>query len=357
MLFARLERMAGESKRSQLVLTPLSGLFPERAHCLSDQSLPERRVALPFSIEALKPTGEAFPIAEDVGAPSVTADGTLVCVDLFGVGQRATGVAGPRRQPTRRDRPAPRRAFAFPVLSPDGRRVAVRSTESGNIDVWVHEVDPAMRRRLTFDPAVDSIPQWSPSGNEITFLSIRQGNFDIFSRPSDGTGEPVLLVGTELNEVPYDWSADGKYLFYTVADPENGLDLCYLKRKEDGSGFEPFPFLQMPFNEGTPKISPDGRFMAYCSDEWGQFEIHVQPFPEGRGNWPVSTNGGCQPRWSRDGKDLFYVAGDTLLAVAVTTTPSFSFSVPTPLFRNPNLVAANCNQILYDVSADASGLS
>ena len=99
--------------------------------------------------------------------------------------------------------------------------------------------------------------------------------------------------------------------------------------------FEPFPFLQMPFNEGTPKISPDGRFMAYCSDEWGQFEIHVQPFPEGRGNWPVSTNGGCQPRWSRDGKDLFYVAGDTLLAVAVTTTPSFSFSVPDPLFRNP----------------------
>ena len=223
----------------------------------------------------------------------------------------------------------------------------------GRDDVWVHEVERALRRRLTFDPATDIRPLWSPSGEEITFQSSRQGNSDIFSRPADGTGEPVLLVGTDLGERPYDWSSDGKYLLYTVADRGNGADLWYLKRKEDGSGFESVAFLQTPFNESEPQISPDGRFVAYCSDESGQYEVHVQPFPEGRGKEQVSTNGGCQPRWSKDGKELFYVEGDMLIAVAVRTTPSFSSGSATSLFKDPHLVAnANADQIWYDVSAD-----
>ena len=135
--------------------------------------------------------------------------------------------------------------------------------------MWVHEVERTLRRRLTFDPASDGRPLWSPSGEEITFQSRRQGNTDIFSRPADGTGEPVLLVGTDLDEHPYDWSSDGKYLLYVVADRENRRDLWYLKRKEGGSWFEPVAFLQTPFNETAPQISPDGRFVAYCSDESG----------------------------------------------------------------------------------------
>jgi len=242
--------------------------------------------ALPFSLETLKPTGEAFPIAADVGEPSVAAEGTLVYLDLLSAGQqqllwrdregKKLGVIG-----------RPQGNIRFPVLSPDGRRVAARSTEDGNLDVWVHEVERALRRRLTFDPVSDSRPLWSPSGEEITFQSARQGNTDIFSRPADGTGEPVLLVGTDLVERPYDWSSDGKYLLYTVVDREY-RDLWYLKRKEDGSGFEPVAFLQTPFNESAPQISPDGRFVAYCSNESGQFEVYVQPFPEGGGKWQVS---------------------------------------------------------------------
>ena len=307
--------------------------------------------ALPFSLETLKPTGEAFPIAEDVGEPSVAADGTLVNLDLLSAGQRQLlwrdregkelGVIG---------RPQPR--ISGPVLSPDGRRVAAGGTEEGNPDVWVHEVERALKRRLTFDPAQDNRPQWSPSGEEITFQSHRQGNQDIFSRPADGTGEPVLLAGTDLPERPYDWSSDGKYLLYTVADSESGLDLWYLKRKEDGSGFEPVAFLQTPFNESAPNISPDGRFVAYCSNESGQLEVQVQPFPEGRGKWQVSTNSGCQPRWSKDGKELFYVEGGMLIAVTVRTTPSFSPGSVTPLFKDPGLGTTNPNVIQYDVSAD-----
>ena len=208
--------------------------------------------ALPFSIETLKATGEAFPIGEDAGEPSVSADGALVSVDLlFGIGQQ---------QLVWRDRDGKRlgvigrsqEGIRHPVLSPDGRRVAVRGTEGGNVvDIWVHEVERALKRRLTFDPAIDARPQWFPSGTEIAFQSWRQGqgNLDIFSRPADGTGEPVLMVGTDLSERPHDWSSDGKYLLYAAEDPESKLDLWYLKRKEDNSGFEPVPFLRTPFNE------------------------------------------------------------------------------------------------------------
>ena len=307
---------------------------------------------MPFSLETLKPAGEAFPIAEDAGEPSVAADGALVSVDLIGTGQqqlewrdrdgKRLGVIGRSQESIR-----------HPALSPDGRRVAVRGTEGGNADVWVHEVERALKRRLTFDPAVDSRPQWFPSGTEIAFQSWRQGqgNMDIFSRPADGTGEPVLMVGTDLNERPYGWSADGKYLLYAAEDPESKLDLWYLKRKEDDSGFEPAPFLRTPFNEFLANLSADGRFVAYCSDESGQDEVYVQPFPEGGGKWQISTNGGCQPRWSKDGKELFYLEGDTLMAVQVATTPGFSFSSPAALFQDPNLVGGS-SEIEYDVSAD-----
>ena len=279
----------------------------------------------------------------------MAADGALVSV---GIGQqqlvwrdrggKRLGVIGRSQESIR-----------HPALSPDGRRVAVRGTESANVDIWVHEVERAVKRRLTFDPSVDSRPQWSPSGKEIAFQSWRQGqgNMDIFSRPADGTGEAVLMVGTDLTERPYHWSSDGKYLLYQAEDPESKLDLWYLRRNEDNRGFEPARFLRTPFSEFLANLSPDGRFVAYCSDESGQDEVHVQPFPEGGGKWQISTNGGCQPRWSKDGKELFYLEGDRLMAVQVATTSSFSFSSPAALFQDANLVGDR-GEIQYDVSAD-----
>ena len=111
------------------------------------------------------------------------------------------------------------------MISPDGRRVAVVATESGvfNLDVWVHEVERPMKRRLTFDAAFDVWPQWSPSGREITFSSQRKGNFDIFRRAADGTGEAQVLVATEANEGAYGWSRDGNYLVYAVLTAETIL--------------------------------------------------------------------------------------------------------------------------------------
>ena len=305
--------------------------------------------ALPFSIETLKPTGEAFPIAENVGGPSLGADGTLVYLDFLGLegqqlvwrdrGGRKLGVIG-----------QPQETMLNLALSPDGGRVAVWGFEDGNDDIWVHEVDRPLKRRLTFDANTANNSIWSPSGKEITFQSLGQGNYDIFSRPADGTGEPELLAGTDLQECPNDWSPDGKYLLYRVDDLENGMDLWYLKGKEDSSGFDSVPFLQTSFNEYAAMFSAQGRFVAYVSNQSGQDQVYVRPFPEGEGQWQVSTQGGVQPRWSRDGKELFYVEADTLMAVEVSTRPSFTTAATTRLFRHPNLRAAAEHD--YDVSPD-----
>jgi len=205
-----------------------------------------------------------------------------------------------------------------------------------------------MKRRLTFDATVDARPQWSPSGREITFHSFRRGTYDIFRQPADGTGEAELLLGNEAPKRPYGWSRDGNYLVYTE-QVEGQRDIWYLKRKGNGEGFESFRFLATPFNEDGPRLSPDGRFLAYCSDAPGEYEVYVRPFPSGDGQWQVSTNGGCQLRWSPDGKELFYVEGDTLTAVDATTSPNFAAVSTTPLFSDPDLSGSGT---YYDVSAD-----
>jgi Tol biopolymer transport system component/tRNA A-37 threonylcarbamoyl transferase component Bud32 len=304
--------------------------------------------ALPFSIETLEPTGEPFPIAENAGAPSVALDGTLVYV----------GLGGRRQQQLMwRDREGkklgaigrPQQWIARPALSFDDRRVAVRALENDQDDIWVHDVARAVKTRLTFAPVAESDPVWSPSGDEVTYRSIRQGDSDIFHRPADGSGEPVLLVGTEFVEYPRDWSRDGRYLLYEVNDPKNKYDLWYLKRKENGQDFESVPFLQTAFSERGAQFSLDGRFVAYCSDESGRYEVYVRPFPEGEGKWQVSSNGGCGLRWSKDGRELFYVHRNTLTAVSVATAPSFSVGTAKSLFEHRSLSRVWPN---YDVSAN-----
>ena len=304
--------------------------------------------ALPFSIETLKTTGAPFPVAENAGEASAAEDGTLIYVDSIGGAQQLVwrdrdgnklGVIG-----------RPQREIVSPALSPDGRRVAVRGSEGGNTDIWVHEVDRPLKRRLTFHPRVEADPIWS-ADSKLTFRSQRNGNNDIFSRDPDGAGDPALLVGTALEERPTDWSADGSYLVYSVRDPTSLDDLWILKRKDAGGTFEPEPFLQTRFSEIRGSLSPDGRFLAYSSNESGQFEVYVQPFPAGGPTSQVSTNGGGHPRWNKDGKGLFYVEGDTLIRVAVSTTPSFSVGSMAPLFSHSSF-GIGVNARPYDVSAD-----
>jgi Tol biopolymer transport system component len=170
-------------------------------------------------------------------------------------------------------------------------------------------------------------------------------------RRADGSGEAKVLVATPRPDFVSDWSRDGKYILYLDGDQETAGDIWYLERKEDGSGWEQRPFLQTPSVEHHARFSPNGRYVAYSSNESGQYEVYVRPFPEGGRKWTVSRRGGDQPRWSRDGKELFYVEGSALIAVSISNEPTFSLGSIARLFDHMSFTRSDYPQ--YDVSDDA----
>ena len=198
--------------------------------------------------------------------------------------------------------------------------MAVYSLENGNQDIWIHDTVRGLKTRLTSDAALEDRPIWSPDGKRIAFASNRSGNWDVFIQAADGSGRAEPLLATPQDDYLKDWSRDGKYLIFDFVPllMSRGIsDTC-----DRGPGEDPkkvVPFLATPFDEGDSDLSPDGRFLAYSSNESGRFEVYVQRFPEGGGKVQVSAQGGVQPRWRGDGRELYYVEGETLLAVAVTS--------------------------------------
>ena len=304
--------------------------------------------ALPFSSGTLQPSGEAFPIAESLGEPTLSADGSLVAIDSF----------SRLRQLGWRDRDGnqlelvgqPQERIQQPWLSPDQQRVVVAGSEGGSTDVWVHELGRPVKTRLTFEQ-VNTV-RWTPSGEGIVFSARREGNFDIFQRSADGTGEAELLVSSDGNENPSCWTPDGKYLMYQrgALQTGRGPDIWYLERKAQGDGFDAHPFLETRFFEGSARLSPNGLFVAYISNESGQNDVYVRTFPDGAGKLQISPQGGIQARWAKDGTELFYVEGDTLMAVSVSTQNGFEAGSPKPLFRHAGFGVQAATS--FDVSTD-----
>ena len=233
----------------------------------------------------------------------------------------------------------------MPVLSPDGSRVVVLALESEDLDIWIHDVARSLKTRLSFDPEYVDRPTWTAKGDKITFSSRRNGNADIFVKSADGSGEAELLLATPSGEFGFGWSSDGKYLVGS-----GDRDIWYMQAREGASGYEKVMFLDTPFDEVSPDLSTDGKFLAYETDESGQFEVYVQAFPEGGDKRQVSTNGGHQPRWSGDGKEIFHVQEDTLVAVSVTTSPAFSVGTATRLFEGYGAFDRRGQE--YDVAPD-----
>lgn len=343
---------AGGEQRELVVLSSSTNPYPaysDSGHILYVDGVGDAVAirALPFSLDTLKPSGEAFPIAQRGSSPAVSPNGTLVYSDLPSDELQLAWCDRSGRTLSAIGSPAHQIGFA---LSPDGRSLAVSLREAKGRSIWIYDLERAIKTRLTFEPVVDAESTWSPSGDEITFASSRNGNFDIFSKPSNGSGEVTMLVGTALDERGPVWSPDGKFLMYDVFSPETRRDLLYLERRGDGTLGEPSVFLQTPFLEGAAQFSPDGRFVVYVSDESGRHEVYVRSFPDKGSKWQVSTNGGTAPRWSGDGAEIFYVEQSKLLAVRVGSRPGFSPGPPALLFEKQALsgVAAP----LYDVAAD-----
>jgi serine/threonine protein kinase len=226
-------------------------------------------------------------------------------------------------------------------LSPDGRHAASVRNINGNQDVWVIELEKGVLDRFTFDPASDVNPVWSPDGRQIAFTSNRTGSYIIYKKAVGGGIETPLVEGPE-GKSPTDWSRDGRFIVYRKAAPKTGFDLMAVPA--DGSS-KPFPVVENSADAREGQFSPDGKWIAYQSNETGRTEIYVQSFPSPSGKRQISTEGGSQVRWPGDGKELFYLAADgRLMAVPIRTDPSGSSIEPGPavaLFRPSIVEAAN----------------
>jgi Tol biopolymer transport system component/predicted Ser/Thr protein kinase len=304
-------------------------------------------MAQPFDLRKLTLGGEPRPVADHIelaenlnaALPSATfsasPNGVLVwrrrsqstqsSLQWFDRSGKKLGVVGETGE------------YSNPSLSPDDTKLAVgiRDPQTKTRDIWIFDLLRGTRTRLTFDPADDLDSIWSPDGTRIAFTSNRLGQRDIYQKPIDGSGAEELLLGGKGGQKNVeDWSGDGKYLMYNYQLP-SGIHLYMLPLADDR---KPVPFLNTEFLTHEGQFSPNGRWVAYCSNESGRTEIYVQGFTldssQARGKWQVSVAGGELPRWRRDGKELFFHFGDDYFAVDVKTDgPSFEAGLPRPLFE------------------------
>jgi Tol biopolymer transport system component len=219
------------------------------------------------------------------------------------------------------------RSFADPRISPDGRRVAVEVTAEGD-DIWVIDLRRGTPSRLTFDGAEDETPAWSPDGEWIAYASDRSGQQrTIFRKRADGSGAEEKLWETAEHTHVDGWTPDGRALIVTRTDPKNANDVWLVP--VGGGAEKARPLLHSSFNELNGRVSPDGRWLAYISNESGAEQVYVQPFPNLGAKWQVSARGGNQPVWAPDGRRLFYRGESALMAVDVEPTPrAFSAKAP-----------------------------
>jgi Tol biopolymer transport system component len=318
----------------------------------------------PFDTAKARTSGEVFPIAENVSLMgvanfqpvTVTENGLLIYAtgaltsnqlvwyDREGKTLETVGAPGP---------------VSDPSISPDGRSIAFTRQTGTTSDIWTRDLARGTDLRLTSDASGNMVPVWSPGGDRIVFRSNRGGHpGDIYQRKASGSGQDELLLSTPNYKTPMQWSRDGRFIAYSENDPASKWDLWLLSQGPNAaSDRKPVPFLHTEFSENQGQISPDGRWMAYTSDESGTLEVYVRPFPAGEGKWKISVSGGEQPRWRGDGKEIFFVSVDgKLMAASVKEVgapqPSIEPGTPVPLFDTHIVGTPIYMASQYDVTAD-----
>jgi len=306
--------------------------------------------ALPFSLRKLEVTGEPFLVVSGGRYPSVARDGTLSYVQgtsgqlqqlvWVNTSGKVEGVVGQAQYSMRE-----------PVVSPDGRQVAVMINEGEVWDIWLLDVARGTRTRLTFTPTLEWDPAWHPSGAQVAYWDAASRN--IILQRSDGTGEKQELAKAAPDGGEPTFSRDGKILVFTIRDKDTKDDIWYVPLEE---GRKPVLFLKTPAAENGAQISPDGRYLAYVSDDSGRSEVFLKKFPSGEGKWQLSVNGGIWPRWSGRGDKLFYREGTKMMEVPLTTQPSLTLGTPRIVFSGEALGVLMYEPIRYDVSPDGRRL-
>jgi len=351
-------------ERRVLVPSPAGGpRYVPTGHLL--YNLPGKLMAMPFDEETLDVTGPSVTALEGTqtvgygdSVYALSRDGLLVYKP--GGDTRAGHFVWLDRQGNREPLGLPPGVFGGFQLSPDGTTVAVPIVDEGNMDIWLFDTTRGLSTRFTFDGLSLTGAAWTPDGKQLAFSSRRAGVQNIFLQPADGSGEAVQLTreenGARLGRMSY----GGHTLPFCSASSETFTNDIYLvstvgQEAGEVGNSEPAPFLTTPFQECFPNISPDGRWMAYYSNETGNWEIYVQPAEgtESRAGGAkrvrVSTGGGEEPIWSHDGRELFYRWGSKIYVVDVTLGSEISVGTPRVLFDGPYV---NLYGWSYDVSPD-----
>jgi eukaryotic-like serine/threonine-protein kinase len=318
-------------------------------------------MAQPFDPAAMTLSGEPAAIADQVdsyaprngGLFSVSNTGTLAyrvgtgpktVLTWFDAQGRPAGTVGDPGD------------YYNPTISPDGSRVAVGlGGSAAQRDIWILDVARGTSTRFTFDPAQDDFPAWSPDGKTIVFSSSRGGILDLYSGPADSPGQEKLLLHTDAAKIDGRWTRDGRFLLFSSQDNKTNLDIWALPmRGEAATGTEakPIRLVQTQFQERRARVSPDGRWLAYDSQESGTNEVYVRPFTTEAGGvtpkWLVSKGGGNAPKWRPDGKLLYYMApGAAVMAVDIDADKTFRADTPHRVFTAPALTGQG-----WDIAPD-----
>jgi len=319
--------------------------------------------AAPFDLDRLDLTGQPAPALAGVSANPSTAgaqfvfsrDGTLVY--QRGDGGLAATIHWMDREGKLQPLRAAPGAYDSIRFSPDGRWLALEILEGKNRDVWVYEWGRDTLSRLTFDPSDDRNPVCTPDGRRIIFSSTRadQAIENLYWQRADGTGDAERLTESKNTQFPRSLHPSGKFLAFGEANPQTSWDILILPLTGDeASGWkpgEPTVFLNGPFIERGAAFSPDGRWLAYSSDESGRAEVYVRPFPGPGGKWQVSTAGGVWPTWSRSRRELFYLGLDGRIMEAGYTVEGDSFRAEKPRVWSLGLVVGPFNRT-FDMHPD-----
>jgi len=311
----------------------------------------------------------AVPVVADVysaaGMPqfAVSPSGTLAYAAATGPpppgGSRLVWVS---RDASEAPLPAPVRHYNQPRLSPDGRRIAVDIVAGEQMQVWLYDISGDSLSRFTFT-GVNRHPVWTQDGTRIAFMSDREGPQQVFWKRADGSGVEERLTQNSATQagnvydIPYSFSPDGQVLTTSRIGPTTGADVWAVPVERASSAAaapaQPQRVLHSTAADAAPQLSPDGRWLAYASDESGRREIYVRAFPGPGGTWQVSTDGGNEPLWNPNGRELFYRNGDRMMSVDVNTAQGFASGKPRVLFTGRYRTSSNWwARPNYDISAD-----
>jgi eukaryotic-like serine/threonine-protein kinase len=359
---ARIEVVSLKTRKRSVLVTGGTNARYAGGHLIYERG--GSLLAAPFDPTRLEVTGPSVPVLEGVSSSAengfadfgVSRDGSLVYVPGKNWPSPMRLVRVDR---TGRARPLmdARRVFDGLRFSPDGRRIAL-GIEGANAQVWLFDLErgtftPQMLRRGNNWGAI-----WTPDGRRLTFVSDRDGSSNLFWQPADGSGPAErltpwtseYLVGAEA------WSPDGRTLVFSESRPTTSLDIWVFRLGER----QPQPLLQESWNEVSPQISPNGRWLAYASQESGavgaMMQVYVTPFPGSGGRWPISTDGGSQPMWGRNGRELYYRSANRMMAVAVTSGSTFSATKPRVLFETRAYSGLGIGGMSYDVTPEGEFL-